>query len=94
MLERPSLRPCPECLVDLRGLERRPTEAARVRSAIEARAQAGMVEARGLGDERLEQRAAERRRWARRLRQAPAGDVHAALVSAFTNAFDRWTAEV
>jgi hypothetical protein len=53
-----------------------------------------MVEARGLGDERLEQRAAERRRWARRLRQAPAGDVHAALVSAFTNAFDRWTAEV
>ena len=94
VLERPSLRPCPECLVDLRGLERRPTEAARVRSAIEARAQAGMVEARGLGDERLEQRAAERRRWARRLRQAPAGDVHAALVSAFTNAFDRWTAEV
>jgi hypothetical protein len=94
VVEQPTLRPCPDCLVDLRGLERRPEEAARVRSAIEARAQAGIAEARGLGDDRLEQRAAERRRWARRLRQAPPEDVRAALVSAFTHAFDRWTATV
>jgi hypothetical protein len=63
-----------------------------VRSAIEARAQAGMAAADGLGDERLAERARDRRGWARRLRSAPPEDLHAALVSAFTNAFDRWAA--
>ena len=92
VVENPALRPCPECLVDLRTLERRPGEAMRVRSAIEARSQAGVVEARGLGDQRLEQRAQARRRWARRLRQAGPDDLHAALVAAFTRAFERWTA--
>ncbi len=91
-VEHPVLRPCPDCLVDLRRLERHAAEAARVRSAIEARAQAGMAAADGLGDERLAERARDRRGWARRLRSAPAEDLHAALVSAFTNAFDRWAA--
>jgi hypothetical protein len=91
-VEHPVLRPCPECLVDLRRLERRASEAPRVRSAIEARAQAGMAEAGGLGDDRLAERARERRTWARRLRVAPPDDLHAALLSAFTNAFDRWAA--
>ena len=91
-VEHPVLRPCPDCLVDLRRLERHAAEAARVRSAIEARAQAGMAAADGLGDERLAERARDRRGWARRLRSAPADDLHAALVSAFTNAFDRWAA--
>jgi len=92
VVEHPVLRPCPDCLVDLRRLERHAAEAARVRSAIEARAQAGMAAADGLGDERLAERARDRRGWARRLRSAPAEDLHAALVSAFTNAFDRWAA--
>jgi hypothetical protein len=91
-VERPVLRPCPECLVDLRRLEAHPAEAARIRSAIEARAQAGVVEAGGLGDERLVERARDRVGWARRLRSAPPEDLHAALVAAFTNAFDRWAA--
>ncbi len=91
-VEHPVLRPCPQCLVDLRRLERHAAEAARVRSAIEARAQAGMAEAGGLGDDRLAERARERRGWARRLRTAPPDDLHAALLSAFTNAFDRWAA--
>jgi hypothetical protein len=89
---RPVLRPCPECLVDLRRLEAHPAEAARIRTAIEARAQAGVVEAGGLGDERLVERARDRVGWARRLRSAPPEDLHAALVAAFTNAFDRWAA--
>lgn len=93
-VERPVLRPCPECLADLRALERRPDETRRVRSAIEARAEAGLAEARVLRDERLEQRAESRRRWARGLRRAGPDDLRAALVSAFTNAFDRWTAPV
>ena len=88
----PVVRPCPDCLVDLRRLERRASEAGRVRSAIEARAQAGMAAATGLGDERLAERARDRRGWARRLRAAPPDDLHAALLSAFTNAFDRWAA--
>ncbi len=93
-VEHPVLRPCPECLTDLRALERRPAETRRVRSAIEARAEAGLAEARALRDERLEQRAEARRRWARSLRRAGPDDLRAALVSAFTNAFDRWTAPV
>jgi hypothetical protein len=88
------LRPCPECLADLRVLERRPAETRRVRSAIEARAEAGLAEARALRDERLAQRAESRRRWARSLRRAGPDDLRAALLSAFTNAFDRWTAPV
>ena len=70
-VERPVLRPCPECLVDLRRLEAHPAEAARIRTAIEARAQAGVAEAGGLGDERLVERARDRVGWARRLRSAP-----------------------
>jgi hypothetical protein len=93
-VERPLLRPCPDCLADLRALERRPDETRRVRSAIEARAEAGLAEARALRDERLEQRAESRRRWARSLRRAGPDDLRAALLSAFTNAFDRWTAPV
>jgi hypothetical protein len=93
-VERPLLRPCPDCLADLRALERRPGETRRVRSAIEARAEAGLAEARALRDERLEQRAEARRRWARSLRRAGSDDLRAALLSAFTNAFDRWTAPV
>jgi hypothetical protein len=93
-VERPVLRPCPDCLSDLRALERRPDETRRVRSAIEARAEAGLAEARALRDERLEQRAESRRRWARGLRRAGPDDLRAALLSAFTNAFDRWTAPV
>jgi hypothetical protein len=93
-VEHPLLRPCPECLADLRALEHRPGETHRVRSAIEARAEAGLAEARALHDERLEQRAESRRRWARSLRRAGSDDLRAALLSAFTNAFDRWTAPV
>ena len=93
-VEHPLLRPCPDCLADLRALERRPTETLRVRSAIEARAEAGLAEARALRDQRLEQRAEARRRWARSLRRAGPDDLRAALLSAFTNAFDRWTAPV
>jgi hypothetical protein len=84
------LRPCPECLVDLRRLERRPVEAARVRSAIEARAESGRATAAALGAEDLGQRAVGRRRWARRLRGAGQEDLHAALVGAFTRAYERW----
>jgi hypothetical protein len=93
-VEQPLLRPCPDCLADLRALERRPGETRRVRSAIEARAEAGLAEARALRDERLAQRAESRRRWARSLRRAGPDDLRAALLSAFTNAFDRWTAPV
>jgi hypothetical protein len=88
--ERYVIRPCPECLRDLRRLEQRPAEAARIRSAIEARAELGRSIAAGLDAEDLGQRALERRRWARRLRQAGPDDLHAALLGAFTRAYERW----
>ena len=87
------IRPCPDCLADLGRLERRPAEARRIRSAIEARSEAGRATAQGLGAEDLEQRAVDRRRWARRLRDAGDEDLHAALLSAFGQAFERWAAE-
>jgi hypothetical protein len=90
-MEKPGVRPCPACLVDLRRLERHPAEATRIRSAIEARAQAGLAAAEDLGDGRLMDRARERRRWARRLRDAGPEDLHAALLGAFGRAFERWS---
>jgi hypothetical protein len=84
-------RPCGECLLDLRRLEQRPAEALRIRSAIEARSEAGRAMARALGDEWLGRRAGDRGRWAKRLKMAGPDDLHAALLSAFTQAFERWS---
>lgn len=85
-------RPCGDCLRDLRRLEQRPAEAGRIRSAIEARSEGGRANARVLESEWLEHRAHERSRWARRLRTAGEDDLRAALLGAFTRAFERWAA--
>jgi hypothetical protein len=85
-----SVRPCPECLADLRRLERRASDAGRVRRAIEARAEAGRATGHALDDEGLAGRAARRGLWARRLREAGPDDLQAALIGAFTRAFDEW----
>jgi hypothetical protein len=85
-----SIRPCPECIADLRRLERRPADAPRVRRAIEARAESGRATAHALDDEMLAARAARRGLWARRLRDAAPSDLLAALIAAFTRAFDEW----
>jgi hypothetical protein len=84
-------RPCGDCLADLRRLDQRPADAARIRTAIEARSEAGRATARGLDSEWLAQRAADRGRWARRLKIAAPDDLHAALLSAFTRAFESWS---
>jgi hypothetical protein len=88
----PTDRPCPDCLRDLRLLDRRPAEADRVRTAIEARSEAGRAAARALGDDRLAERARERGRWARRLLGAEPDDLRDQLVEAFTRAYERWGA--
>ena len=90
LVEGPSIRPCPDCLVDLRLLTRRATEAERIRRAIEGRSEAGIAAARTIGDERLEERATHRRRWARRLSLADREAVHAELLTAFGRAYERW----
>jgi hypothetical protein len=89
-LEQPTIRPCPDCLIDLRRLERSPRDAARIRRAIEARARAGEHEAQAIGDERMVDRAQDRRRWAQRLAVADADDLQAALLGAFGRAWERW----
>jgi hypothetical protein len=85
-----SVRPCPQCLVDLRRLEARPAEADRVRSGIEARSMAGRAVAADLEDGDLMHRAEERGRWAQQLKRAGQDDLQAALLAAFTRAFERW----
>ncbi len=87
-------RPCGDCLADLRRLDQRPSDAARIRTAIEARSEAGRATARTLDSEWLAQRATDRGRWARRLKMAGPDDLYAALLSAFTQAFERWSAPV
>jgi hypothetical protein len=90
LVEDAEVRPCPECLIDLRRLAKSPAEAARIRRAIEARATAGESEAEAIGDGRFADRARERRRWARRLITAQPDDLHAALLGAFGSAWERW----
>jgi hypothetical protein len=84
------VRPCPDCLIDLRRLEKSPADAGRIRRAIEARATAGESEAESIGDGRFADRARERRRWAKRLITAKPDDLHMALLSAFGSAWARW----
>lgn len=91
-VEQPSLRPCPDCLVDLRRLEQDARDAVRIRKAIEARSTAGLATASTIGDRRLEDRARDRRRWARRLVTAEQDDLHAALLERFSRAFETWGA--
>lgn len=86
-----TIRPCPACLVDLRRLDQRPAEASRIRSAIEARAHAGRTLASELEHPWLMDRADDRSRWARGLRHASAEDLTAALLSAFSRAYERWS---
>jgi len=93
-VDAPNVRPCPPCLVDLRRLEQSAADAPRIRRAIEARATAGLATADAIGDDRLVDRARERRRWARRLVEAGPDDLHAALLAAFGRAFERWGARV
>ncbi len=89
-MDDPAVRPCPDCLIDLRRLERSPAEAPRIRRAIEARATAGESQAEAIGDGRFADRARERRRWARRLSLAERDDLQAALLGAFGSAWERW----
>ena len=93
-VEDATIRPCPDCLVDLRRLEQRAGEGVRIRRAIEARAEAGIAVAQTLHDGRLLDRARERRRWARRLRDVGPDDLHAALLGAFGRAWERWGSPV
>lgn len=86
----PEVRPCPDCLVDLRRLEQSQADAPRIRRAIEARATAGEAEAEAIGSGAFADRARERRRWARRLVMAGPDDLHAALLGAFATAWERW----
>jgi hypothetical protein len=86
-----TVRPCPACLVDLRRLDQRPTEAGRIRAAIEARAHAGRTMAEELEHSWLIERAADRSRWAVGLRRASPEDLTAALLSAFSRAFETWS---
>ena len=86
-----TVRPCPACLIDLRRLDQRPTEATRVRSAIEARAHAGRTLAAELEHPWLMDRADDRARWARGLRRASPDDLTAALLSSFSRAYESWS---
>jgi hypothetical protein len=93
-VESPALRPCPDCLTDLRRLEQDPQDAARIRRAIEARATAGLAAARVVGDRRLQDRARARQRWARSLVDTDPDGLQRALLERFSRAYEAWGAPV
>ena len=93
-VEHPALRPCPDCLIDLRRLEQDPDDADRIRRAMEVRATAGLATARVVGDRRLEDRARSRRGWARMLAHAEADELQRALLERFAHAYEAWIVPV
>ncbi len=91
-VEQPSLRPCPDCLADLRRLEHDPDDADRIRRAMEVRATAGVATARVVEDRRLEDRARSRRGWARMLARAEPEELQRSLLERFSRAYEAWVA--
>jgi hypothetical protein len=89
-VEQPGHRPCPDCLTDLRRLEREPGSVEAVLTALQARARRGVRIADELGDHGLGEEARERVRWSAGVRRRPREERRGALLAAFAHAFALW----
>jgi hypothetical protein len=90
LVEHPGHRPCPECLVALRRLEREPGSTEAELSALQTRARRGIRIADELGDHGLGEEARERIRWSEGVRRRPREERRGALLAAFAHAFAVW----
>ena len=91
-VDNPVVRPCPPCLVDLRRLERRASEADRIRRAIEARARRASPRRRRSATAACSTAPASAGAGCAGCARPGPDDLYAALLSAFTRAFERWHA--
>jgi hypothetical protein len=89
-VEHPAHRPCPDCLVALRRLEREPGSVEAELSALQTRARRGIRIAGELGDHGLGEEARERIRWSEGVRRRPREERRGALLAAFAHAFAVW----
>jgi hypothetical protein len=89
-VEHPGHRPCPDCLVALRRLEREPGSVEAELSALQTRARRGVRIAAELGDHGLGEEARERVRWSEGVRRRPREERRGALLAAFAHAFAVW----
>jgi hypothetical protein len=91
-VERPALRPCPECLEDLVRLERSERAVEPALRGMRARARAGRATAAELGDSGLEELARERFRWAESVGRRPREERRGRLLAAYAHAYALWAA--
>jgi hypothetical protein len=91
-VERPALRPCPECLEELVRLERSERAVEPALRGMRSRARAGRATAAELGDSGLEELARERFRWAESVGRRPREERRGRILAAYAHAYALWAA--
>jgi hypothetical protein len=91
-VERPALRPCPECLEELVRLERSERAVEPALRGMRSRARAGRATAAELGDSGLEELARERFRWAEAVGRRPREERRGRILAAYPHAYALWAA--
>jgi hypothetical protein len=91
-VERPALRPCPECLEELVRLERSERAVEPALRGIRSRARRGRATAAELADSGLEELARERFRWAESVGRRPRDERRGRILAAYAHAYALWAA--
>jgi hypothetical protein len=91
-VERPALRPCPECLEELVRLERSERAVEPALRGFRSRARGGRATAAELGDSGLEELARERFRWAESVGRRPREERRGRILAAYAHAYALWAA--
>jgi hypothetical protein len=91
-VERPALRPCPECLEELVRLERSERAVEPALRGIRSRARGGRATAAELADPGLEELARERFRWAESVGRRPRDERRGRILAAYAHAYALWAA--
>ena len=91
-VERPALRPCPECLEELVRRERSDRAVAPALRGFRSRARGGRAPAAALGDSGREELARERFRWAESVGRRPREERRGRILAAYAHAYALWAA--
>ena len=86
----PALRPCLDCLGELRRIERDERAVEESLRALRRRAVAGRATAAELGDHGLEELARERSRWAEGVHRRPREERRGKMLAAYAHAYALW----
>ena len=89
-VEHPALRPCLDCLGELRRIERDERAVEESLTALGRRAVAGRATAAELGDHGLEELARERSGWAESVRRRPREERRGKMLAAYAHAYALW----